>query len=467
MEELPGLLGQLFFISMGRVALHTLGCKLNFAETSTIARQFEARGFDVVGIDQRADVCVINTCSVTERADRECRQMVRRALRHSPDAYVVVLGCYAQLRPEEIAGIPGVDLVLGTADKFSIFDYAGDFSKLGCVQTHVTPVDGLTSFQGASSLGSGDRTRAFLKVQDGCDYSCSFCTIPLARGASRSTEPTAIIEEARRAVENGYQEVVLTGVNVGDYGRKIGSSLLRLLEGLSSLEGLARIRVSSIEPNLLTNELISFWADNPRLCKHFHVPLQAGNDAILQSMRRRYVTSLYADRIATIRKHLPDAGIGADVITGFPGETDKLFDQTCVFLSELPISYVHAFTYSGRPNTNADALPQQVEPRIRYKRNEILRNLGARKRLAFHESQLGLEREVLIEEKNGEGQWTGWTGEYVRVSLESKKDIKNLIVRVRITHAEGEICHGQLVDTSMLQDGKVTIHNQNEVKLCA
>ncbi|MCX6141746.1 MAG: MiaB/RimO family radical SAM methylthiotransferase, partial [Ignavibacteriales bacterium] len=310
---------------MRRVALHTLGCKLNFAETSTIAGQFRAQGYEVVDIDEKADVCLINTCSVTERADRECRQMVRRALRHSPDAFVIVAGCYAQLRPDEIADIPGVDLVLGTREKFHVFDHSTGFQKSPQARKIVGPIESLESADMASSIGFSDRTRAFLKVQDGCDYSCAFCTIPLARGASRSVVVPDVIQEARRVVDAGYREIVLTGVNVGDYGRRSGTSLVTLLSELVEIDGLDRIRISSIEPNLLTNELLALWSHNSKLCRHFHIPLQGGNDDVLRSMRRRYLTDLYADRISTIRELFPNAGIGADVIVGFPGETDDLF----------------------------------------------------------------------------------------------------------------------------------------------
>lgn len=282
---------------MKKVALHTLGCKLNFAETSTIARQFQAEGYEIVGIDEPADVCVINTCSVTERADRECRQIVRRARRHSPDAYLIVVGCYAQLRPEEIGEISGVDLILGTREKFEVFKHAGGFVKESAPRSVVGRLEDLDTFGPASSIGSSDRTRAFLKIQDGCDYTCAFCTIPLARGTSRSIPTGDIVAEAKKIVAAGYKEIVLSGVNVGDYGGKIGTSLLDLLTRLVAIEGLFRIRISSVEPNLLTDQLLAFWVDNPKLCKHFHVPLQGGNDEVLRGMRRRYLTDLYADRV--------------------------------------------------------------------------------------------------------------------------------------------------------------------------
>lgn len=451
---------------MPRVALHTLGCKLNFAETATIARQFEEKGYEVVQSDDQADVCVINTCSVTDRADRECRQIVRRALRHSPEAYVIVVGCYAQLQPGEIAGIPGVDLVLGTREKFDIFQHANGFHKLSCAQTFVSPVEEIDTFAGASSAGSLERTRAFIKVQDGCDYSCAFCTIPMARGASRSTSIEAIVTQAVSAVARGYHEIVLTGVNVGDYGRKSGSSLLDLVKELTLVSALKRIRISSIEPNLLTDELLSFWASNAKLCKHFHLPLQAGNDAILQSMRRRYLTGLYAERVESIRRLLPDAGIGADLITGFPGESDKLFEDTYQFLVDLPISYLHVFTYSPRPNTLAVNIPGPIEPRIRFGRSERLRGLSSEKRHAFHHQFLGLRREVLVEDRTADGSWTGLTSEYVRVNFHSDEDLSNRIVTVKISTLEGEHCTGEILDTSSLPN-HVLSTTSGEVSVCA
>jgi threonylcarbamoyladenosine tRNA methylthiotransferase MtaB len=429
------------------MAVHTLGCKLNFAESSTIARQFRDQGYRVVGIDEPADVCVINTCSVTERADRECRQIVRRALRHSPGAYVIVAGCYAQLRPEQIAAIPGVDLVLGTNEKYDIFQHSGDFVKSECVSTFVSTIVNADEFLPASSIGSMDRTRVFLKIQDGCDYSCAFCTIPLARGASRSTPISSLVSQARTAVSEGYQEVVLTGVNVGDYGTKIGSSLFGLLKDLVKVDGLARIRISSIEPNLLTDELVSLWASNPKICQHFHIPLQSGNDSVLRGMRRRYLTNLYANRVAGIRALMPEAGIGADVIVGFPGETDDLFSATYRFLVDLPLSYLHVFTYSERPNTGALSIPGTVEPRIRFLRSEQLRNLSVKKRRAFQSALVGSKRTVLFEDKSKTGHWVGLTGEYVRVKTLSDLNLSNRLVSVNITSSEEEHCIGQLIDT--------------------
>ena len=451
---------------MKRVALHTLGCKLNFAETSTIAGQFRAQGYEVVGINDRADVCLINTCSVTERADRECRQMVRRALRHSPDAFVIVAGCYAQLRPDEIADIPGVDLVLGTKEKFHVFDHAAGFQKTPQARKIVGSVESLESADMASSIGFSDRTRAFLKVQDGCDYSCAFCTIPLARGASRSVAVADVIHEARRVVDAGYREIVLTGVNVGDYGHRSGMSLVALLSGLVEIVGLDRIRISSIEPNLLTNELLSLWSHNSKLCRHFHIPLQGGNDNVLRSMRRRYLTDLYADRISTIRGLFPNAGIGADVIVGFPGETDELFSKTYKFLVDLSISYLHVFTYSERPNTPALSFDGRVEPRIRAERSEMLRILSSRKRHMFHSSFLDSVVEVLFEDRTANGCWSGLSQEYIRVKVQSGIELANQILPVRILRTEGENCIGEIVDTQLGND-QMSHSNPKEVSLCA
>jgi threonylcarbamoyladenosine tRNA methylthiotransferase MtaB len=451
---------------MSRVAVHTLGCKLNFAESSTIAGQFRAQGFEVVTIDDKADVCIINTCSVTERADRECRQMVRRALRHSPDAFVIVAGCYAQLRPDEIAAIPGVDLVLGTKEKFHVFDHANGFLKGSSARTVVGAVETIEETDLASSTDSTERTRAFLKVQDGCDYSCAFCTIPLARGGSRSVSLEEAVLAAKKAVGEGFREIVLTGVNVGDYGRSNGASLLALLERLVEVEGLERIRVSSIEPNLLTDNLLGLWESNSKLCKHFHIPLQGGNDDLLKSMRRRYLTDLYLDRVDKIRARFPRAGIGADVIVGFPGETELLFTSVYKFLVDLPISYLHVFTYSERPNTTAAHLDGRIEPRVRAERSEMLRILSSRKRKVFHESFLHTVVDVLFEDRARDGSWTGLSGEYVRVNAKSEFELSNQIRRVRIVTVKGDICTGELIDTS-LGIGPMNNIIPKEVSLCA
>jgi threonylcarbamoyladenosine tRNA methylthiotransferase MtaB len=429
---------------MKRVALHTLGCKLNAAETATIGRQFRERGFQVVDIDEPADVCVINTCSVTERADRECRQIVRRALRHSPNAYVAVVGCYSQLQPHEIAAIEGVDLILGAKEKFNLFQHTNDFRKTPRPKIAVAPIQDSGTFVGASSVDVSDRTRAFLKIQDGCDYQCSFCTIPLARGESRSVSVYEIVRQAEEIVRLGYHEIVLTGVNVGDYGRKLGANLLSLLRELVKLPGLQRIRISSIEPNLLTDELLDFWLAEERLCKHFHIPLQSGTDDILKQMRRRYRTEWYANRVERIKSVYPEACIGADVIAGFPGETNELFECTYRFLNELPVSYLHVFPYSERPNTQAALLPNHIEPRVKYERSERLRILSLKKRRVFYESFVGKIVNVLFESES-EGVQTGLTGEYVRVNVRAHRNLTKSLLPVLITSAGDEACEGELV----------------------
>jgi len=429
---------------MKRVALHTLGCKLNFAETSTIGRQFVRRGFEVVEFDQPSDVYVLNTCSVTDRADTECRQIIRRALRRSPNAYVVVVGCYAQLQPEEIASIDGVDLVLGTKEKFNILDYTGDFRKHSLPQTFVSCIDDATEFSPAVSIDVGGRTRAFLKVQDGCDYTCAFCTIPRARGESRSTSFQNIVEQARHVVEQGYKEIVLTGVNVGDYGSKIGTSLLVLMRELERVDGLERIRISSIEPNLLTREMIDVVLASEKFCNHFHIPLQSGSDTILKKMRRRYLTDYYSDLIRYIKDNDPDAGIGADVIVGFPGETEALFEETYRFLVDLPVSYLHAFTYSERPDTHATELPNQVEPKVRFKRNEMVRILSQRKRHAFSSSFIGTTLPVLCESRVRNNRMSGLTRNYMRVEFSSESNVVNEVLPVRITGIERDVCIGEI-----------------------
>lgn len=429
---------------MKRVALHTLGCKLNYAETASIGKQFLDRGYTLVGSFEPSDVFVLNTCSVTERADRECRQLIRRARRTSPHAYVIVMGCYAQLRPEEIRSIQGVDLVLGAKEKFDLFEFTDALQKEDGTQVHVSRISEADTFEKASSAESSDRTRAFLKIQDGCDYHCSFCTIPLARGSSRSVSIEEIQAEASRIAEAGYKEIVLTGVNVGDYGRRIGTDLLTLLRNLVGVEGIERIRVSSIEPNLLTNELVEFWLAEPKLCNHFHIPLQSGSDPILASMKRRYRLSTYATIVEKIKAVCSDACIGADVLVGFPGETDKLFDDSYRFLLDLPLSYLHTFTYSERPNTIAANVDGKVEPRIRAERSERLRLLGIRKRRIFYHSFVGKTVNVLFETGSDKGWWSGLSDEYVRVRTYSPKPLGNEIAAVEIRIATSVHCSGTL-----------------------
>lgn len=403
---------------MPRVAFHTLGCKLNYAETGTLARDFAAHDFTVVPFGQPADVVVINTCTVTEEAERNGRQVIRRARRTSPHAFIVVTGCYAQLRPDEVAALPEVDAVLGAQEKFRLFDVLADFTRREQTQVAVSCIDEATAFGPAYS--SGERTRAFLKVQDGCDYTCAFCTIPQARGRSRSQGVAATVAQAHTLAAQGFREVVLSGVNIGLYGQEHGTSLLDLLRALDRVDGIDRYRISSIEPNLLSDALIDFVATSTRFQPHFHLPLQSGDDEVLGRMRRRYRRSLYADRVARIRTQLPDACLGADVIVGFPAETPERFANTVAFLTDLPVSYLHVFTYSERPHTAAvdqrDRMGGPPVPRAeRTRRNHVLRLLSEQKRLAFYRAHLGQTRPVLWEGREKDGALFGFTDNYIRV----------------------------------------------------
>jgi threonylcarbamoyladenosine tRNA methylthiotransferase MtaB len=430
---------------MPRVALHTLGCKLNFAETSTIGRQFVSRGFDVVNLDEAVDVVVLNTCSVTERADRDARQWLRRVSRKSPNALVIVTGCYAQLEPEEIASIDGVDFVLGSKEKFEMFQYVNDLKKSGYPQVYVSDIDTDSGFGQAFSADVGSRTRAFLKIQDGCDYTCAFCTIPLARGESRSIPIDSVVDQANEIVARGYKEIVLTGVNVGDYGRKIGTNALELMKSLERVVGLERIRVSSVEPNLMTEEMVDFMVGSPVFCNHFHIPLQSGSDTVLKRMRRRYLTDDYRRIVKYIRMKDPDAGIGADVIVGFPGESEVEFEETYRFLADLPVSYFHVFTYSERPGTPAKTLDGAVEPSIRARRSRMLRILGRKKRRGFFLQFVDRVLPVLFESsKNGE-EISGLTSNYIRVVAPLGASFENRIVPVQIREAGDEECNGVVV----------------------
>jgi threonylcarbamoyladenosine tRNA methylthiotransferase MtaB len=430
---------------MKRVALHTLGCKLNYAETATVGRQFLEQGYTVVDIDQSADVVVINTCSVTENADRECRQIVRRALRHSPHAFVAVIGCYAQLQPGELASIGGVDLVLGTKEKFDVLKFLGSGTKKERTEINVSCIDDVRETELASSLGYDERTRAFLKIQDGCDYQCSFCTIPRARGGSRSVPLSIAVGQAGEIAKAGYKEIVLTGVNVGDYGRTIGQNLFSLVRELVKVDGIERIRISSIEPNLLTDELLDFWFSEKKMCKHWHIPLQSGSDAVLNGMKRRYRRALYGEKTEKIKSAYPHAGIGADVIVGFPSETDEFFHETYEFVSELPITYLHVFSYSPRPGTEAQGLKHQVPLQKRMERSERLRRMGSEKKKQF----AGIWKEkivpVLFETKKNGDIFSGFTEEYVRVEVQSDRDIHNQILPAAIHTVRDEHCEGRLV----------------------
>jgi threonylcarbamoyladenosine tRNA methylthiotransferase MtaB len=400
------------------VAFHTLGCKLNFAETGTMAEQFRQRDFHAVPFGEAADVVVLNTCTVTDEADRKCRQAIRKALRANPEAFVIVTGCFAQLRPEEVAGIDGVDLVLGANEKFNLFAYLDVLDKQEQTQIEVSCIDDVTAFGAAYS--ASERTRAFLKVQDGCDYTCSFCTIPQARGRSRSETIPGVVRQAEAIAEAGYKEIVLSGVNIGLFGQERGEELLDLLRELDRVEGIYRFRISSCEPNLLTDDIVDFVASSRAFMPHFHLPLQSGDDFVLGKMRRRYQRSLYQDRVERIHRLMPDAAVGVDVIVGFPAETPERFDNTFAFLADLPISYLHVFTYSERPDTVAvDQLKKMgggvVPKQERSQRNRRLRLLSEKKRAGFYARFLGSERPVLWEDMDRDGWMSGFTDNHIRV----------------------------------------------------
>ena len=429
-----------------KVALHTLGCKLNFSETSTIGSEFLNRGFSVVDLKEKADVYLFNTCTVTENAERECRQLVRRALRNNPDAFIIVTGCYAQLRPEEIAAIDGVDAVLGSNEKFELFSILQKFEKKGLACIQVSPTEDLNYFGPASSTEADSRTRAFLKIQDGCDYNCSFCTIPLARGNSRSQPSEQLIQSFTNLVEQGYKEIILTGVNVGDYGKNENTSLLNLLQKLIKIVGEFRIRISSIEPNLLTDDLIDLAASSEKICNHFHIPLQSGSSRILKAMQRRYTIQDYEELIYKLNHHIKNVGIGVDVIVGFPGETEEDFIHTHNFLRDLPISYLHVFTYSERPDTKAINLPGSVDVVERRRRNNILRILSEKKRSQFYESMLGKELNVLFETERVKNSMLGFSSNYVRICNEYDEELTNRLTKVEIKGIEKGMCYGNILD---------------------
>ena len=430
-----------------KVALHTLGCKLNYSETSSIGQQFLDRGFDIADFHEEADVYVLNTCSVTESAERECRQIVRRALRQNPEAFIIVTGCYAQLRPEEIASIDGVDAVLGSNEKFKLFSLFENFTKRELTCISVTPTENLTEFGVAHSTDADNRTRAFLKIQDGCDYTCSFCTIPLARGASRSLAVNNAIDEFKKLLDAGYKEIVLTGVNVGDYGKNINTDLFHLLSELIKIEGEFRIRISSIEPNLLTDEIINLTNESEKLCNHFHIPLQNGSPRILKAMQRRYTAEDYYKLIHKVKELLPDVGIGVDVIVGFPGETEEDFIHTHNFLRDLPVSYLHVFTYSERPDTKAISLPGMVDVQERKRRNNILRILSEKKRAQFYSDMIGTNQTVLFQNNNKNGFMHGFTSNYVKVQADYDESLTGSICNIFISGADSEICNGTIIST--------------------
>ena len=420
-----------------KVAFYTLGCKLNYSETSTISRSFGAKGYDKVDFTEWADIYVINTCSVTENADKRFKTIVKQAQKIHSEAFIIAIGCYAQLKPEELAAVDGVDLVLGATEKFKITDYLNDLSKNDIGKIHSCEIEEADFYVGGYSLGG--RTRAFLKVQDGCDYKCTYCTIPLARGISRSDTLQNVVQNASEIAAKGIKEIVLTGVNIGDYGKgefgnkKHEHTFFDLVKKLDTVKGIARLRISSIEPNLLKNETIEFVANSNHFVPHFHIPLQSGSDAILKQMKRRYLTNLYTDRVTAIKSKMPHACIGVDVIVGFPGETDEQFLETYHFLNELDISYLHVFTYSERDNTPAAEMNAIVPLPVRNKRSKMLRGLSVKKRRAFYEGQLGTDRTVLFESENKAGYIHGFTENYVKVKAPWNPSLCNTLHNVTLT----------------------------------
>ena len=429
-------------IATKKVAFYTLGCKLNFSETSTIARDFQNEGFERVDFSDVADIYVINTCSVTENADKRFKTIVKQALQVNADAFIIAIGCYAQLQPQELADVYGVDLVLGATEKFKITDYLNDLSKQSVGSVHACEIEAADFYVGSYSIG--DRTRAFLKVQDGCDYKCTYCTIPLARGISRSDSLQNVLKNAYEISKKGIQEIVLTGVNIGDYGKgefgnkKHQHTFLELIQALDTVEGIKRLRISSIEPNLLKNETIDFVSKSNCFVPHFHIPLQSGSNLVLKNMRRRYMRELYEERVAVIKQQMPDACIGVDIIVGFPGETEALFLETFNFLNTLDISYLHVFTYSERPNTLAASMQNAVPKTIRTKRGKLLRGLSVKKRRAFYESQLGSIRTVLFEAENKSGYIHGFTENYVKVKTPWNPSLVNTLHEIELTKIDGD-----------------------------
>ncbi|HNM34575.1 MAG TPA: tRNA (N(6)-L-threonylcarbamoyladenosine(37)-C(2))-methylthiotransferase MtaB [Chitinophagaceae bacterium] len=424
------------------VAFHTLGCKLNFSETSTLSRMMEKEGFEKKTFEDVADIYVINTCSVTDNADKECRQIVRRIHKQAPESVVVVTGCYAQLKPKEIAEIPGVDLVLGAAEKFNLAQHISEFTKGDSTKICSCDTSDIAGFN--ASFSANDRTRTFLKVQDGCDYNCSFCTIPMARGKSRSDSISNVLNSAKELASKGVKEIVLTGVNLGDFGKGsqgAGVSIsmqereedfFDLIQALDAIDGIERFRISSIEPNLLTNPIISFVAKSKKFMPHFHIPLQSGSNHILKLMRRRYQRELYQDRVAYIKSLMPHCSIGVDVIVGFPGETDTYFEETFNFLHNLDVSYLHVFTYSERDNTVALNLKPVIPVNIRHQRNKTLRNLSFMKLQYFTQQHSGQNRKVLFESADKNGMMEGYTDNYIRISTPFRKEWENQIIDWKI-----------------------------------
>lgn len=414
-----------------RVAFYTLGCKLNFAETSTIARQFEEQGFERVEFSDEADVYVVNSCTVTQQADRKCRAAIRKAIRTSPDAFVAVAGCYAQLKSDEISKIDGVDAILGSQEKFRMFQLFDNFKKNKEIEILASPIKKAQNFEPSYSLS--DRTRSFLKIQDGCDYYCSFCTIPFARGRSRNGSIEETVQKAQEIAASGLREVVLTGVNIGDFGQGGDEDFFKLIQALEKVDGIERFRISSIEPNLLTDQIIEFIADSDKFLPHLHIPLQAGSDSILKQMRRKYDTALFAQRVQKIRELMPLAGIGVDVIVGFPGETEEEFENTYKFLKEQNVSYLHVFSYSERENTRSSKMEDKVSPQSIEERSNRLHLLSERKRIDFAHMNKGLKHTVLFEsrEEGGiQGKISGWTGNYIKYICDAKEIEQGMIREV-------------------------------------
>ena len=425
-----------------KVAFHTLGCKVNFSETSTISREFTSSHYQVVSFTSFADLYVINTCSVTENADKELGVLVKKALKKNPNAFIAVIGCYAQLKPHEIASLDGVDLVLGATEKFQIIEYVQNLEKNKSTQIYSCEIEEANFYHTSYSIN--ERSRAFLKIQDGCDYKCSYCTIPKARGISRSDSLLNVINNAQKIADSGLKEIVLTGVNIGDYGKgefgnkKHGHTFLDLVKALENLKSVYRFRISSIEPNLLSEDIIKFIANSKRFVPHFHIPLQSGSDKILKSMKRRYLSSLYSEKIKQIRSLIPDACIGADVIVGYPSETDEDFLETYNYISGLEISYLHVFTYSERANTDAIKIKHKVDKLTQNKRSKMLRSLSIKKRRYFYESQLEKNHEVLFESENKKGYITGFTENYIRVRTPWNPALTNTLLKVKLDRIDDE-----------------------------
>ena len=433
-----------------KVALTTLGCKLNYSETSTISRQFKNAGYEIVNFDQFSDIYIINTCSVTENADKQFKSYVSKALKINSNAFIVAIGCYAQLKPKELADVNGVDLVLGSKEKFNILEYLTDIKKNNTGIVHSCEISETDFYK--SSFSIGDRTRSFLKVQDGCDYKCTYCTIPLARGLSRSDKLDNILTSAKKISDSGVKEIVLTGVNIGDYGKgEFGNknhenTFLDLISALDEVDGISRIRISSIEPNLLSNEIVDLVSNSKKFVPHFHIPMQSGSDTILKLMKRRYLSKLYKDRISHIKKVIPNACIGADVIVGFPGETDKEFLETYDFISRLDLSYLHVFTYSERNNTEAIKFDKVVPKNVRSKRSKMLRSLSVKLKRKFYTSQIGTTRNVLFETENRNGFVYGFSNNYVRVKYPWRNYLADKIVPFELKEIDSDgLVTGQLI----------------------